>query len=102
MMNKEFKLKGYDVLFRIKKMNAIEILAMRSQIDFDSVDKAINTINLALENVEVKCDESWLPVKDRDSFLPVGIENDVKAIDEIFSVFFNELKAVFQQSKTSK
>lgn len=102
MMNKEFKIKGYDCKFRIKQMNAIEIFAFRTQLDFESFDAAYDTVNMVLEHIEVQCDETWFTVKDRKTFLPVGIENDVAAIDELFNVFMTEFKAVFQKSNASK
>lgn len=102
MMDKEFKIKNYECKFRIKKMNAIELFAMRTQLDFENFNAAFDTVNMVLEHIEVQCDETWLAVKDRNTYLPVGIENDVKAIDELFNAFMTELKSVFQKSNASK
>lgn len=102
MMNKEFTIKGYECKFRIKQMNAIELFALRTQIDFENFDHAVDTLNMVLEHIEVQCDETWFTVKDRNTYLPLGIDNDFNAIDEIFNIFMKEFKAVFQKSNASK
>ena len=63
MEQKEFRIKSYDGEFRIKKMNAIELLGIRSQIDFDNLDSAIEFFKIALEHIEVKIGNDWVPVK---------------------------------------
>lgn len=101
MLDKEFKLSSFSQSFRIKKMNAIEIFAMKTQIDFDNFNNAMNTFNLILENVEVKLDDTWLPVKEHSNYYPLGIENDIIAIDEISAEFMKQLKEVFRKSNAS-
>lgn len=101
MLDKEFKLSTFNQTFRIKKLNAIEIFAIKTQIDFDNFKSALDTFNLILENVEVKLDDNWLPVKDRSNYYPLGIEDDIVAIDEISAQFMKQFKEVFQKSNAS-
>lgn len=101
-MAKEFTISAYPQPFRIKKMNAIELFAMRTQIDFKSFDDALNAFNLILEKIEVKCGDDWLPVKEHDTYFPVGIEDNVDAIDELSSEFMKQFRMVFQKSNASK
>ena len=54
--------------FRIKKMNAVELLALRSQIDFEDYNSTKTLYNTLLENMEVKINEKWLPVKEGNNF----------------------------------
>lgn len=90
---KEFKIKDYT--FRIKEMNAIEALAFKTQINFDSFNNALELYNLVLERIEVKCGEKWLPVKDGNIYYPNEIEKDIKSINEILNNFLEYLKELF-------
>ena len=102
MEQKEFRIKSYDGEFRIKKMNAIELLGIRSQIDFDNLDSAIEFFKIALEHIEVN---DWVPVKmkNREVYLPDGLENDVMAVNELTNYFTKEfLMPVFLKSSESK
>lgn len=94
----EFTIKSLPNTFRIKKMNAIDILALRSQIDFDDFEKIRKVYGIMLENMEVKFDNSWLPVKEKDKeeYYPAGIESNVHAINELLNYFMTEfLRPVF-------
>ena len=51
--------------YRIKKMNAIEMLAIQSQISFDSADESYACYSQILERCEVQCNDKWLPVKEK-------------------------------------
>lgn len=99
---KEFTISAYDNPFRIKNMNAIELFAMRTQIDFKNFNFALETFNLILEKMEVKCGDSWLPVKENEIYFPLGVENNIDAIDELSSEFMKRFRAVFQKSNVSK
>ena len=83
----EFTIKGYENLFRIKKMNAIEVLALRSQIDFENFDKAFEAYMTILEKLEVKVADSWVPVKEKGKnvYFPMGIEDNLPAIEELLN-----------------
>lgn len=99
-----FTIEGYSQQFRIKKMNAIEALALQSQISFDSVEDTQNLYNSLLERLEVECKDKWLPVKEkgRDVFYPAGIEEDIPAIQSLIKEFLNYLKPLFTKSNASK
>ena len=88
--------------FRIKKMNAIEVLAMRTQISFDTLEETMKFYNMLLEKVEVKCADKWIQVKDGENYYPAGIEDDIQVIDEIIKHVMDYLKTVFQKSNASK
>lgn len=85
----EFTIKSYENLFRIKKMNAIEVLALRSQIDFENFDKAFDAYMTILEKLEVKVADSWVPVKEKGKniYFPMGIEDNLPAIEELLNTF---------------
>lgn len=87
--------------FKIKKMNAVELLALRSQIDFEDYNTTKNLYNILLENMEVKINEKWLPVKEGNNFYPKSIEDDVEAIDKLIQYFMNYLKELFIKSSGS-
>lgn len=100
----EFQIKSRNEVFRIKQMNAIETLALNTQISFQNMQKTTALFNIVLERIEVKCGNDWLPVKekDQDVFYPSGIENDLNAIDELITYFMNDyLKPIFMKSNES-
>ena len=88
--------------YRIKKMNAIEMLALRSQIAFDNFEDTMNFYNLLLEKIEVKCGDKWLQVKDGENYYPAGIEEDVDTVDELIGKAVEYLKSVFRKSNALK
>lgn len=75
----EFTVKSSTEQFQIKQMNAIEILALRTQFSYDSVESTTKLFGSILERIEVKCDNAWLPAKTsgRDVYFPDGLQNDV-------------------------
>lgn len=90
--------------FRVAKMNAVEVLALNSQVGLDTVEEAEKFFNAILERVEVKCGDGWLPVKEkgRSVFYPAGIDEDVQTIQTIVGTFMRDyLKPVFQKSNES-
>ena len=90
--------------FRIRKMNAIEVISFRSLMDFKTLDGVSSFFKTVLENIEVKIGDEWLPVKEknREVYYPNGIENDIKAIDKLLNYFQGYLGEVFTQSSTLK
>ena len=94
-----------DNTFRIKKMNAIEALALQTSSSMKSVDATQSFFNECLERIEVKAtDDKWLPVKQkgRNVYLPDGIENDGDAIKELIEMFMREFaKPFFKKSDES-
>ena len=91
-MQQEFKVEGYDYVFRTANMNAIEILSFRTQVNYDTFDDAMNMFNTVLEHLEVQMDNSWLPVKvkGRDVYYPAEIEENVDLIQKLCNYFTNE------------
>lgn len=90
--------------FRVKKMNAIEVISFRSLMDFSSLDRVSSFFKTILENIEVRINDDWLPVKEknREVYYPNGIENDIKVIDKLLNYFQSYLKEVFTKSSTLK
>lgn len=85
--------------YRIKQMNAIEVLSIQSTINFDDIDKIQKCYSNMLEKIEVKVKDQWVSVKSGNNFYPIGIENDVKTIEELIKYFLSYLRMVFQNSK---
>ena len=101
----EFNIKTLPNDFRIAKMNALEALAMRSVIDFDNFESTYKMLTLIIEHIEVRLDDKWLPVKEkgRDIYYPVGIEDNIYALNELVEVFLNDyFKPLFLKSDVSK
>lgn len=97
------QVKGHE--FRVKKMNAIEALALKMSSNLKTVESAQTFFNAALERLEVNAGEQWLPVKqkDRDVFLPDGIQNDIDAVQELVEFFLKEfMQPFFSSSGESK
>ena len=97
----EFKIDGYDYEFRIAKMNAIDMLAMRTQLSFDDMDQAKRVFNTILEYIEVRCDSNWLPVKTKglNVFFPPEVETDFNLVESLVKYFTEEfLQPVFRRS----
>lgn len=95
----EFRIKGNT--YRIKKMNAIELLALRSQIAFDDYATSQKAYMEILSKVEVKVKDNWLPVRQEKNFYPAGIEDDVATIEKLITNVVKYLKEVFQKSNAS-
>lgn len=89
--------------YRIKKMNAIDMLAMQSQISFDTAKQSKSCYSQMLERIEVKCQDKWLPVKEEDKeiYYPVNVENDLSLIQDLIGFFMNWLREVFRKSNES-
>lgn len=101
MEQRLFAIKNYPYQFRIGKLNALDILAFRTQINFDNIDSAKNVFSNILENIEVQIGEKWLPckVKDQAIFYPAEIEDNVDLLNEVVGYFLNDfLKPVFRKS----
>lgn len=90
-----------DFTFRIKRMNAIELLAIKSVIAFDNIKDLIETYSYLLEKIEVKVKDSWLQVKQGNNFYPAAIETDVEIIDSLITHILQYIKSVFTKSNGS-
>jgi len=94
----ELKTLVYDNnTFRIKKMNAIEALALRSASDMKSVDTAKQFFIDVLERMEIQVKDKWLPVKQPGTnvYLPDGIENDFVGVQKLVEFFMKEFLTPF-------
>lgn len=96
----EFKidhLKEYD--FRFSKINPIKMLALQTQINFKDMNQTENLFSFILENAEVKIKDVWCKVKTGDTYTPFGLEDNVKALNDIVMTFLDKvLKPVFLES----
>lgn len=86
-------IKNYE--FRIKKMNAIEVLALQTVFDVDDYSKVLACFETMLEKIEVKIGEQWVTVKDGNNYYPADVENNVEIIKELVSYFMRYMKEVF-------
>lgn len=92
----EFELKALPgTLFRQGKISPVSLLAVTTQIDFDRLVQTETLFNFALEHLEVKVGEKWLPVKirGRDVYMPIGIDENFVALNELITWFLNEVVA---------
>ena len=89
--------------FRIKTMNSLDLLAMQTQISFDSAKQSRACYAQILERLEVNCKDSWLPVKEEDKevYFPAGLENDLTLVQELIGFFMEWFRDVFQKSNES-
>ena len=96
----EFQIKNFK--YRTKKMNAIELLALRSIINFGSVEQVTKCYNSLLERVEVQVkDDKWLQVKQGDAYFPADVENDFETIEALVANMLEYVRSVFQKSDAS-
>lgn len=103
-MKNEFKLECSDLNFRLRQMNAIELLALRSTMSNKSFADAKTSFNTLLEMVEVQFDGQWMPVKEQNAevYFPAGIENDVDVISSLIQYIMSTfILPVFQKSNAS-
>lgn len=86
-----------DNVYRIKKMNAIEALALRSASDMKSVAGAKQFFTDVLERLEVQVGEKWLPVKQENTnvYLPDGIQDDFAGVQTLVEFFMQEFLTPF-------
>ena len=96
----EFTEQGFE--FRIKKMNALELLALQSQINFDSMSQAMKTYNTMLEYVEVKVKDQWIQVKQGDNYYPATLVDDLTLMQNILKHMIEYVKSLFHSSNESK
>lgn len=103
MEQKEFEIKGYK--FRIAKMNAIDVLAFRTQLKSETYDETETLFNNILEHIEVCFEGKWFPVKEKNknNFMPACVEDDLDLVDKLIGYFTKDfLMEVFQKYRESK
>lgn len=92
-----------DFTFRIKKMNSIEMLALQNQIKFDDMESTEKSFYSVLKFIEVNVNGKWLPCLNGKDIIPVKLEEDVNAMNEVFGYFMKEyFVPVFRKSNESK
>lgn len=83
-------------------MNVIELMALKTTINFDDVDKLQKSYNNMLERIEVFVqDDKWLQVKQNEDYYPAGLENDFELVQRLITFFMVYLKDVFLKSSAS-
>ena len=92
--HKEFKIDSMkDTQFRVAKVSPVDMLAISYQVNLENYQMTKMTLLFALENVEVKQGDTWLPVKvkGREVYQPLGIQNNFVALNEIFMYMLTEV-----------
>lgn len=90
----EFKIESLpNNEFRIPKLDPVEVLAFSMTVNFEKIKQNLETMNFALEHTEVKMADKWVQVKQTDKkvYMPMGIENNFKALREVAEYFMNEV-----------
>lgn len=90
-----------ELTFRVVKLSPVDLLALQLQTDLDNFDQTRLLFRFALEHTEVKIGEKWFPVKTsgKEVYMPMGIEEDFTALNEICVWFLNNVIAkVFPKS----
>ncbi len=101
-IQEEFTIENYDYTFRVAKMNAIELLALETQLNFKGLNQSQAAIESILERIEVKIGDKWATVKmkDRQVYTPTEVEEDVNLVAELMTKFTKEIvNPVFQKSE---
>lgn len=101
-MEKEIKIGEF--VYRIRKMNAIEFLALKEKMDFSSVETTERMFKNVLEKLEVHMNnDQWLPVKEKDQeiYYPAGIEDDIDTMNRLLQFGMEYIKSVFMRSLES-
>lgn len=95
MESKEFTINSREESFRVVKISPIDLLALTSQLDMGNFKQSQVLYTFALEHLEVKVQNTWLPIKTpgREVYNPVGIDSDLIALNELCMWFLNEVVA---------
>lgn len=94
-----------NVEFRIKKMNALETLAMQNVMKFSDMDSTLKTYMTIMEYIEVKVNDKWIDVynKKTGEMLPVSLNENIAQVNDLITFFLKEyLIPVFRKSNESK
>lgn len=86
-------------------ISPLDILALSTQVDLDDVNKTRELFKFALEHTLVKTGEIYQPVKakDREVYLPTGIENNIIALSQVANYFLeNVITKAFTKSSESE
>lgn len=103
---KSFKIKQFpESEFKIGHLPATELMALQTQLDFNSFEKSNVAFTYMLEHMLVRVGEDWLPVKEKgeEIFYPNGIEENLTALKELTRHFMKEvIVPLFPKSDESK
>lgn len=80
--NETFNIEGRKELFRVGKISTVEILAIQTQINFNSLSQTETLFNFILEHIEVSLNNMWVNLKEkgREVYMPLDIQNDYIAL----------------------
>lgn len=93
MEQKEFTIESISNTLRPMKLQPTEVLALYYTQGFENLEKAKTTIDFILEHCEVNIENKWFPVKEKgkDIYMPINLGSNIKAINEIFMYFIEEI-----------
>lgn len=100
--NETFNIEGRKELFRVGKISTVEILAIQTQINFNSLSQTETLFNFILEHIEVSLNNMWVTLKEkgREVYMPVDIQNDYIALQQLCIYFIKDyLQPLFKKSE---
>lgn len=100
--NETFNIEGRKELFRVGKISTVEILAIQTQINFNSLSQTETLFNFILEHIEVSLNNVWVTLKEkgREVYMPLDIQNDYIALQQLCIYFIKDyLQPLFKKSE---
>ena len=100
--NETFNIEGRKELFRVGKISTVEILAIQTQINFNSLSQTETLFNFILEHIEVSLNNMWITLKEkgREVYMPLDIQNDYVALQQLCIYFIKDyLQPLFKKSE---
>lgn len=100
--NETFNIEGRKELFRVGKISTVEILAIQTQINFNSLSQTETLFNFILEHIEVSLNNMWVTLKEkgREVYMPLDIQNDYVALQQLCIYFIKDyLQPLFRKSE---
>ena len=90
--NETFNIEGRKELFRVGKISTVEILAIQTQINFNSLSQTETLFNFILEHIEVSLNNMWVTLKEkgREVYMPLDIQNDYVALQQLCIYFIKD------------
>lgn len=100
--NETFNIEGRKELFRVGKISTVEILAIQTQINFNSLSQTETLFNFILEHIEVSLNNMWVTLKEkgREVYMPLDIQDDYVALQQLCIYFIKDyLQPLFKKSE---
>lgn len=100
--NETFNIEGRKELFRVGKISTVEILAIQTQINFNSLSQTETLFNFILEHIEVSLNNMWVTLKEkgREVYMPLDIQDDYIALQQLCIYFIKDyLQPLFRKSE---